>query len=256
VAFDGTGFGPDGTIWGGEFLTASALGYERMGHLSPAPLVGGDSAIRFPKRTALGYLAAAAIPWDFDIPAVAAATEPELRVLRRQIATGLNVVMTTSAGRLFDAVASILGLRHEAGYEAEPAMVLETVAGRLGEPYPIPVPTKTPFVVPIRPILAAIVTDLARGFPVSDIAARFHGTMVRAVTTGCQAIRATTGLGVVALGGGSFQNAHLLTGARAELERAGFTVLVPEQVPPNDGGIALGQAWIGRERLRLNGADG
>ncbi len=251
VAFDGTGYGPDGTIWGGEFLIASMAGFDRAGHLSPAPLPGGDSAIRYPRKTALAYLAAAGVPWAPWIPAVAASSETERRVLERQLESGLQVVPTTAAGRLFDAVASIIGLRHEAGYEAEPAMVLEATAGEIpGLPYPVAVAGDPPFVLPIGPIIRAVVRDLETGADPGTIAARFHATVVRLVAVGAAAIRTSTGIGVVALGGGAFQNGLLLSGARAALRADGFEVLVPELVPPNDGGMSLGQAVIGRERLR------
>lgn len=253
IAFDGTGYGPDGTIWGGEFLVASIGAFERVGHLSPAPLPGGDSAIRHPKKIALAYLAASSVPWAESIPAVAASSEAERRVLRQQLDTGFQVVPTTSAGRLFDAVASIIGLRHDAGYEAEPAMVLEAAAsGQPGAPYAVPAPDRVPFTIPVGAIVRAVAEDFVAGTGPGRIAARFHATMASQIAAGAVAIRADTGIGVVALGGGVFQNGLLLSGARTALRAAGFEVLVPERVPPNDGGISLGQAVVARERLRFN----
>lgn len=252
VAFDGTGYGPDGTIWGGEFLVASIGDFERVGHLGLAPLPGGDSAIRHPKKTALAYLAAASVEWADTLPPVAATSTADRRLLRQQLESGVQVVPTSSAGRLFDAVASILGLRHEAGYEGEPAMVLEAVADRLAEPWAVPALAEVPFTIPVAAIIRAVVADLEQGRSVAAIAGRFQATLAERIVSGATAIRAARGIGVVALGGGVFQNGLLLSNARAGLRAAGFEVLVPEQVPPNDGGISLGQAAVARERLRFN----
>lgn len=247
VAFDGTGYGTDATIWGGEFLQADLHTFVRVAHLASVPLPGGETAIREPWRMGLVWLQAAGIPWDDDLEAVAAASQLERQVVARLIETGLNAPLTTSAGRLFDAVAAILGVRQRVDYEAQAAIELEAGAdpGATGA-YPFDIRNE---VVDPAPMIRAVVTDLRAGVPAATIAGRFHNGMAQMVLDVCRDIRARTGLEEVALSGGVWQNVLLLEKSLALLERAGFTVYIHRNVPPNDGGIALGQAVIAHRAL-------
>ena len=246
VAFDGTGYGPDGVIWGGEFLVAGYAEYERPLHLRPCPLPGGDAAARHPWRVALAWLREAGLDWSNDLPPVAAATETERAVLEGQLAARINTPLTTSMGRLFDAAAALAGLAPHVSYEAQAACEFEsaadpdvagayrfTVAG--GEVDPVPA-------------LTELVADQRRGQPLATVAARFHNGVAAMVVDACSQLRDRTGLSVVALSGGVWQNMFLLARAVAGLEVAGFEVLVHRRVPANDGGLALGQAAIAAAR--------
>ncbi len=250
VAFDGTGYGPDGAIWGGEFLLADYAGFERAAHLVYIPLPGGDRAVREPFRMALAHLAHAFGGWDPSLPPVAAATEEERRIIARQLERGLNAPPTSSMGRLFDAVASLLGVRHRARYEAQAAIELEALAapGEHGH-YAVEVQAGEPSVIDPGPTIRGIVRDLERGDVAPVVAARFHATVVAMILRVCEGLRERTRLDRVVLSGGVFQNVTLLTGARRALAGAGFHVFSHHLVPPNDGGIALGQAAVAHARL-------
>ena len=247
LAFDGTGLGTDGTIWGGEVLVAGYDVFARVGHLRPVPLPGGDAAIRRPCRAALAHLWAAGIEWGEDLPPVAALGPGERAVLARQLERGSGCVPTSSMGRLFDAVSSLLGLRHEATYEAQAAMELQWAAEearRRGEATP-----SYRFELdggPIDPsaVLRALVADGRAGASTEAMAAGFHAAVARLVADVAVLQRARTGITVVALSGGVFQNVLLLGLARRELAARDFEVLTHRAVPPNDGGLALGQAAI------------
>ncbi|GIJ71621.1 carbamoyltransferase HypF [Virgisporangium ochraceum] len=243
IAFDGTGYGPDGAIWGGEVLLADYKGFHRFARLRYVPLPGGDAAVERPYRMALAHLAAAGVAWDASLPPVAACPPAELAVLRHQLDTGLNCVPTSSMGRLFDAVASLAGVRHVVDYEAQAAIELEGLA-RGAPPCDGYRFTVTDGCADPGPVIRDAAHDVAAGVPAAVIGARFH----RAVTTLVVdlAVRARDhGAGTtVALTGGVFQNALLLAGARDALRDNGFTVLCHRQVPPNDGGLALGQVLV------------
>jgi hydrogenase maturation protein HypF len=258
VCLDGTGYGRDGTIQGGEFLVAATgVGgdIERAAHLDPFPLPGGDAAIRHPWRVALALLHAAGIEWAAGLGPVAAATPEIRRVLRRQLEAGLHCVPTSSMGRLFDAVAALAGVKQSIGYEAEAAMNLEALAAAaegVVEPYPLPIrdqqpgSTVGPQRIDWRPLVAGIVADVQAGVGSGVIAARFHRGVAEMIVAVCGRLRAEIGIQAVGLTGGVFQNAQLVRLAIPALEAAGFTVLVHAQVPPNDGGLALGQAVLAR----------
>ncbi|MFG2965259.1 MULTISPECIES: carbamoyltransferase HypF [unclassified Streptomyces] len=242
VAFDGTGYGDDGTVWGGEVLVADYTGYRRLAHLAPAPLPGGDAGVANPCRTALARLWAAGLPWDPDLPSVAACSREELRLLARQLPSQVGCVATSSMGRLFDAVSSLAGVCHRVGYEAQAALELEAQACLAWDADPVAYRFGDRF--DPAPALHAIITDRRQGVPVPVIAARFHRGVARAVLDVCRAARRATGLTAVALTGGVFANA-LLEGASTDLLGAdGFTVLLHGEVPPNDGGLALGQLVV------------
>ena len=239
VAFDGTGYGPDGTIWGGEFLVAGLAGYERAGHLAPVSMPGGAAAIRQPWRMAAAYLPDA--PNDLDVVRRNQARWDAVVAMGRK---GVNAPLTSSAGRLFDAAAAILGVRDAINYEGQAAVELEQLAepGERGA-YPARIEAADgPFQVRGTDLMGAILEELAVGVPRAVIAARFHHGVAGLIEAGCDLLRERHGLGTVALSGGVFQNMLLLHAVVARLEARGFTVLTHSRVPCNDGGISLGQA--------------
>lgn len=254
VCFDGTGYGSDGAIWGGEVLAARYERFERVAQLAYAPLAGGDGAARHPARLALGYLAAADVPWDLALPAVSACTPSERQIVADQLRSGAGVVPTSSMGRLFDVVAALAGVCGHASYEGQAAMELEALAhggpdvsGRYrfqwtaGQPGPI--------AIDWRPVVRAVAADVTRGVGADVISAAFHDA-VAALVGGLVAELLTSDVGRrVGLTGGVFQNRRLLAGAARVLAALGVDVLTHRVVPPNDGGLALGQAAIGAARL-------
>ena len=249
VAFDGTGCGPDGDLWGGEVLLADLAGFTRAGHLRPIALPGGEAAIREPWRLGLAALLDAGAPLaPFDDVDAARRAGVE-RLIARQFATP----MATGAGRWFDAIAAIVGLLRAISYEGQAAIELEAIAADGAcEPYAVSLDDardRTPFVVDLRPTVRAVAADVAAGVATAEIAARFHETVAQAILLSCRRARENSLLAVVALSGGCFQNARLTERTRSLLARDGFEVLVHRRVPANDGGIALGQAAIATCRL-------
>jgi hydrogenase maturation protein HypF len=250
-AFDGTGYGSDGAIWGGEVLVAGYDEFERAAHLRYVPLPGGDTTIRKPYRAALAHLWAAGIDWSEDLPPVLASTPAELTVLRRQLERGIQCVPTSSMGRLFDAVSSLLGARHTVSYEAQAAIELETVAGaHMNEPMPDYHFQVTGDEIDPGPLLRAIVDDIRRGCAPGPVAAGFHAAVASLVAETADRLGRSSGIERVALSGGVFQNVLLVRLARARLERLGMQVLTHRLVPPNDGGLALGQAVVAASRYQ------
>lgn len=247
IAFDGTGYGTDRAIWGGEILIAGYAGFERAGHLGYVPLAGGDASVRRTYRMALSHLRSAGVPWDPALPPVAACPEAEREILAHQLRTGLACVPTSSVGRLFDAVAAIAGVRQNVTYEGEAALVLEGLSrDSCGTAYPWKIDEAG--AADPGPLIRAVASDVLAGVPAALIGARFHAAVIDLIVTQAQRCRERTGLGVAALGGGVFQNTILLTGAVRELRDRGFTVLWPRLLPPNDGGIALGQLAVAGAR--------
>ncbi len=245
VAWDGTGYGPDGTAWGGEILVADLARFERVGRLRPVALPGGDAAVRQPWRMALSHLVSAELPTS----RIAHADRAPIEAMVRARA---HVVMTSSAGRLFDAVAYLLGLGELARYEGEAAMRLEcasTATAGPPEPYPMPILDGDPFDLDPRPLITAIVAALDHDRPIAEIGGRFHATLADAITRACVRVRAATGLTTVAISGGCFQNRLLSRLAVGGLRAAGFDVLANSRFPAGDGGIALGQAAVAAWRL-------
>jgi hydrogenase maturation protein HypF len=238
VAMDGTGYGTDGAIWGGEFLIAGYAGFTRRVHLRYTPLAGGDAAIREPWRSALPY-AGAAERLAAHVPAA------RLRAVQRMIETATNTVPTSSCGRLFDGVAALAGVRYEVNFEGQAAIELEALADpACQEHYDFEISGED---LDFRPMMEQIVREAA---PAPLVAARFHNTLARAIHEVCLRLRGETGLERVCLSGGTFQNMRLLAVAARALRASGFELFFHRQVPPNDGGIALGQAVIAAERLR------
>ncbi len=242
IALDGTGYGDDGTIWGGEVLRGTYATLERIGHLALTPLPGGDAAIRHPARLAVVALRAAGVARAHDLPPVRALGPDTLALLERQLDRDVHCVPSSSMGRLFDAVASLVGLCHEARFEAEAAMALEAAASGWSGPAPVYRFTlDTHGVADPAPVVRAVVDDLRADTPVAATAAGFHDAVAELLVRWAE----HGGLPTVALSGGVFQNAVLLRHATRRLQDAGFLVLTHRLVPPNDGGLALGQAVLG-----------
>ncbi|MEV5834843.1 carbamoyltransferase HypF [Nocardia sp. NPDC052112] len=245
IAFDGTGYGPDGAVWGGEVLVAGYKGYRRMAHLSYVPLAGGDLSVRKPYRMALSHLRAAGIEWSPGIASVDACPAAERAVLEHQFDTGLGCAPTSSMGRLFDAVASLAGVRHVVDYEAQAAIELEGLArgarGAAGR-YRFAWHDGDPAQVDPAPVLADVVADAAGGIPPAVIGARFHAAVADLVHDAAQRFAAPES--VIALSGGVFQNALLLSSCTRLLRHDGFRVISHRRLPPNDGGIAFGQLLV------------
>ena len=261
VTWDGTGYGLDGTVWGGEFLWGDAAGFERVTHLRTFRLPGGEAAVREPRRAALGALwehfGPQALEWD-DLAPVAAFTPTERRLLRQMLERGVNSPVTSSAGRLFDAVAALVGLRQVNRFEAQAAMMLEyAVDETIIDAYPLPMAksqlpntqyaicSTQSLVLDWGPLLEALLADLRRGVSAGVMAARFHNALVEAIV----AVARNLGVERVALTGGCFQNRILLERAYRRLSDAGIRVYVHQRIPPNDGGIALGQVVVAASKL-------
>jgi hydrogenase maturation protein HypF len=244
VAFDGTGYGTDGAIWGGEVLVAGYGDFDRVGHLAYVPLPGGDAAIRKPYRAALAHLWSAGIEWAPDLPPVLAASDDERAVLQRQLERNFHCVATSSMGRLFDAVSSLLGLRQSVSFEAQAAIELEATAdAHLGSARDYRFDIEGSQMDPV-PVLRAMVADLRGGQEVGAMAAGFHLALARLIADMAERSRRRTRIDQVALSGGVFQNVLLVRLAREELESRDFRVITHQVVPPNDGGLALGQAAV------------
>jgi len=251
VAFDGTGYGTDGTIWGGEFLLADLATFERGGHLAPVPMPGGAAAIRQPWRMAAAYLDAAGLsepPGGLD---VIRRNSDRWAAVTGMAQRGINAPLTSSAGRLFDAAAAILGVRDAINYEGQAAVELEQLADAAETgAYPARIEPGQPFQVRGGDLVQAVIDDLAAGTAPEVIAARFHHGVAALIEAGCLLMRDRHGLDTVALSGGVFQNLLLLGRTVTRLEARGFRVLVHSRVPCNDGGISLGQAVIAAARDR------
>ncbi|KAA1250257.1 carbamoyltransferase HypF [Mycobacterium simiae] len=246
VSFDGTGYGCDATIWGGEILVLGRDSHRfvRAGHLLPGPLPGGDAAVRNPWRMALAQLWMAGLDWSPDLAPVAAATPDELRLVHSQLESGTGCVPCSSMGRLFDAVASLLGVRHRIDYEGQAAIELEALAesatADLGPALPLAV--RPDGVIDPATMVQTLVSALRAGTQPAMLAACFHHAVADAVARVVAQVAGQVRL--VGLTGGVFQNVLLLRGCRERLQRAGFDVLTHHSVPPNDGGLALGQAVV------------
>ena len=256
VCFDGTGYGRDGTIQGGEFLVARGGAFSRAAHLQTFVLPGGDAAIRHPWRTALAVLQSAGLDWHDDLPLATAASSADRSLLRRQLECGLNCPTTSSMGRLFDAVAALAGLAPSVTYEAEAALKLESLAAGAAwpgvglTPYAIVTPGgNTPLVIDWRGLVTSIVAAVRGAVPAADIAAGFHAATVRMIVDTCTLLRGQGAGHLVGLTGGVFQTALLVERSLDALHAAGFEVLTHHAVPPNDGGLALGQVVLGRALL-------
>jgi len=271
VAWDGTGYGTDGNIWGGEFLVADYHGFRRVARLEYMPMPGGEAAIRNPYRLAIGYLYALTGRWPSDVrypPFEASVDEEELRIIQRQIDRGINCPQTSAGGRLFDAVSALLGIRERATYEAQAAIELE-MAAQIANPksqisnrkskisdlaYPFDIDeiagggdrvgSASVSVIRLRALFEALLAARRGGASVGEMAYRFHVTVAEMMRTTCECIAQETGLRTVALSGGCFQNRLLLALVVPRLQEMGLRVIMHRRVPCNDGGVSLGQAVI------------
>ncbi|MUL77198.1 carbamoyltransferase HypF [Mycolicibacterium sp. CBMA 226] len=247
-AFDGTGYGPDGAIWGGEVLVADYKGYQRVAQLRYVPLAGGDASVERPYRMALAHLWAAGLPWSDDLVPVHDCPEHERGVLAHQLQTGFGCVPTSSMGRLFDAVAALSGVRQTVDYEAQAAIELEGLSrGRDcgARTYAFEIVSGEPTLVDPTPVLRAVIDDQRAAVAPGVIGARFHRAVAGLVVQFAELETTTRGERIVALSGGVFQNALLLDLTLHGLHAKGFEVITHRRVPPNDGGIALGQLLVG-----------
>jgi hydrogenase maturation protein HypF len=250
VSWDGTGYGTDGTIWGGEFLAPRGDTFERVAHFRHFRLPGGEAAIKQPSRTALGVLfeiwGDEALKRN-DLPPVRDFSENQLRVICRMLGTGLNAPLTSSVGRLFDAVASLTGTRQRVTFEGQAAMELEfAIKDASTASYPFEIREGSPLIVDWRPTIEAIVSDVTRDQPAGRISRRFHNTLAEIV----RAIALRIGETRIILTGGCFQNRHLTDTCVQRLLDAGFRPYWHQRVPPNDGGISLGQVIAAAARMR------
>ena len=252
VALDGLGYGSDGTLWGGEFLIADMVGFQRAGHLENVPMPGGATAITRPYRMAVSYIHTLLgdAQWR-ELPSLSQIDQREEEVMLRQMERGLNAPLTSSCGRLFDAVSAITGVRGTADYEAQAAIELEMLApsctglASLGR-YPFSIQEqKSTHIVRLGELIEAVVRDARQGTAATLISGKFHNTMVAVIVDMCKRLRLETGITTIALSGGVFQNRLLFRLSLAALEKDGFKVLTHHLVPANDGGLSLGQAAVG-----------
>jgi hydrogenase maturation protein HypF len=263
---DGTGFGLDGQVWGGEWLVADLKGFRRVAWLEPLPLPGGDGGIRNPGRLALAYFYSLfkKIP---TLPFVSSLTQAEVKTVRVQVDKKVNLAMTSSAGRLFDAVAAMAGGPIRVSYEAQAAIEMETVSRQdVLEPYcydlhtvdksvawgnEAGLPASRPcYEIGLRPLIESVADEVEKGRSLSEVGGRFHRTLAVIIADVSQRVSENTGLRKVALSGGCFQNRLLLRICVEELWKRGLTPLLHHSIPPNDGGISLGQAAIGHFMLK------
>ena len=261
VTFDGTGYGTDGTIWGGEFLIGDYRAFRRAAHLRPVRMPGGEAAVREPWRMAFAYL------HDAGLDASSAATlgpVQRLRAVRQMLDRRVRSPVTTSAGRLFDAVAALAGVRHSVAYEGQAAIELEWLASQVASDgsYPFEMKEATdssgrasPIVLDMSGVIGQVCRDRSDGVSAALIGRRFHSTMVELIGRVCNRLRALSGLEAVVLSGGVFMNALLMTEALARLEADGFRVYRHRRVPPNDGGISLGQLAVAAAWQRSEGVE-
>jgi hydrogenase maturation protein HypF len=258
IAYDGTGYGADGNIWGAEILACDLKSYRRIAHLRYAPMPGGDAAARAPWRAALGFLATEPTAASAFRRAGAGVSPLERAVVQRQLAAGLNTPLASSMGRLFDAAAAVLGVRQVSRYEGQAAMELEALAGkRPGRDFRWAVNKGEDgvWILDPLPLLVELGERRQRGEDPADLAGDLHESIACATVDLVQRGSETTGLSVVALGGGVFQNARLLLSVRQRLESLGFEVLLPRRLGPNDGAVSYGQAAVAAAQLVSERAD-
>jgi hydrogenase maturation protein HypF len=246
-AFDGTGYGTDGAVWGGEVMLANYKGFQRLAQLKYVPLAGGDISVLRPYRMALAHLWAAGIAWEPDLAPVSACPPDELKALSHQLETGFGCVPTSSMGRMFDAVSALAGVRQVVAYEAQAAIELEGLSrgidcGESAYAFNVDREEATTLIDP-APVLHAVLRDQRAGVPANMIGARFHHAVADLVVEiACQQRDPSQ---IVALSGGVFQNVLLLALTLKGLHARGVHVITHRTVPPNDGGIALGQLLVG-----------
>jgi len=248
LSFDGTGYGDDGAIWGGEILIADYKSYQRAFHLEYFPLPGGDAAIKKPARTALALLWSLGLEWDERLDSVAEFCAQDQTILRAQLERKINTPMTSSMGRLFDAAAALAGVRQKVNYEGQAAIEFEALAdsAEAGK-YSFGLDQDR---VETRTMLEALIKDVMGGVSPSKISAKFHNGLAEMAREACLKIKLETGLSEVALSGGVWQNMTLLQKTMQLLENSGFKIYIHHEVPTNDGGLSLGQAVIAASKMR------
>lgn len=247
LSFDGTGYGTDGNIWGGEILIADARQFRRAAHITYIPMPGGEAAIKQPWRMAVSYLydAFGETFWDLDLPLFKDHDEKKIQTIIQMIQNGVNSPLTSSLGRLFDGIASIIGIRNHVFYEGQAAMELEMLAqDHTSDIYDGEWTGSNRHKIPTAPIIYGIVKDMQRGIPESIISRKFHQTLIHLFADLCEVIGKENGLNRVVLSGGVFQNSILFTGLIKALEAKKIKVYTHRRVPTNDGGISLGQAVV------------
>jgi len=242
--FDGTGYGSDGQLWGGEVLIAGLSAAERIGHLEPRMLPGGDSATRHVHRVALSYLYSAGEPWQEQLPPVGHASGQELTILGRMLETGTGCTPTTSVGRLFDAVSALLGIRQSVDYEGQAAIELEAWASQSQSAGSWRADVRDDLTIDPSPMIRAAVRAALAGTPRADAARAFHLGLAQTVADVANRVRERWAITTVGLTGGVFSNAVLTRACQETLGSAGFAVLTHRRVPANDGGLALGQLAV------------
>ena len=248
LIFDGTGLGPDKTIWGGEFLLGNATQFERLFHLVNMPLPGGDAATKNPARMALAYLWALQLEWFDDLPAVQALCPDEKTMLLSMLNHNINTPLTSSMGRLFDAVAALIGIRSEVTYEGQAAIELENcMDDKETSLYDLSIDGEE---IQLKPLFEQIIHDKLNHVSNHIISARFHRSLAQTCLDAAIKVRSQYGIDKVALSGGVWQNMSLLQLTYPKLTQAGFTCLVHQQVPANDGGLSLGQAYAAAARIK------
>jgi hydrogenase maturation protein HypF len=247
LIFDGTGYGADGTIWGGEVLVGNCYEYTRPYHLQPIPLPGGETSIRKPARIALSTLWAYGLPWEAHLAPLQALSALERDTLRLQLEKGINSPLTSSMGRLFDAVSALIGVRQEVSYEAQAAIELEALADpdEVGY-YPCQVESE---LINLKPLLEEILKDLSQGVSAPIISARFHNSIAEVCLDLAGLLKKQHGIQQIVLSGGVWQNMYLLKRTLKLLTDNGFQTLIHSQLPSNDGCVAFGQALISAYRF-------
>jgi hydrogenase maturation protein HypF len=248
ISFDGTGYGEDGAIWGGETLVADYQNYQRAAHLEYFPLPGGDASIKKPARTALALLWSLGLDWDEHLAPVNEFCAEDLVTLRVQLEKKINTPQTSSMGRLFDAVAALAGVRQKVNYEGQAAIEFEALADELeGESYVFGLDHGQ---IRVRAVVEALMADVMAGIPTPKISARFHNGLSSVLRIVTNEMRASSQINKVVLSGGVWQNITLLRRTLSLLRNDGFEVYIHREVPTNDGGLSLGQAVIAAARLR------
>jgi hydrogenase maturation protein HypF len=247
LSFDGTGYGTDGAIWGGEILVADIEKFYRAAHFAYVPMPGSTAAIKEPWRMAVSYLydALGQDFWNLDLPVLKAIEADKVKIIVDMIRKKINSPLTSSLGRLFDGIAAITGIRYKVDFEGQAAMELEMLAAdKVADIYDYEWITTEGHKILTRPIIQGVVNDMVNGIHPSVISRKFHQTLIQMFSDLCAVIRKESGLNRVVLSGGVFQNSLLLTGLIKALEEKNFQVFTHSKVPANDGGISLGQAMV------------
>ena len=247
LSFDGTGYGTDGSIWGGEILIVEPARFRRAASLSYVPMPGSAAAIKEPWRMAVSYLyhAFGEELWNLDLPLLKGIEEKNIKIIAEMISKKINSPLTSSLGRLFDGIASIIGIRNHASFEGQAAMELEMLADNNRKAtYDYEWVSNDTYEVLTQPIVCGVVKDLEAGIHPASISSKFHMTLIKLFSELCEVIRKESGLNRVVLSGGVFQNSILLTGLIKSLKEKSFEVFTHTKVPTNDGGISLGQAFV------------